>query len=58
MVRYLGLSIAILGIIFYAEKIHSRFPQELGGGRPRCASLEIAKTALSSQTLAAIFPSK
>lgn len=55
MLRYLGVSIAVLGIIFYAEKVHSVFPQELGGGSPRCASLDLMKSSLSDQTLKALF---
>lgn len=56
MVRYLGVAIAILGIIFYSERVHSVLPQELGGGRPRCASLDLVRSQVSSQTLKALLP--
>ncbi len=55
MIRYVGVTLALLGTIFYSEKVHPFLPQEIGGGRPRCAALDLTKSQLSDQTLKALF---
>jgi hypothetical protein len=41
---------------FYAEGIYPSLPQSLGGGRPRCAQLDLDARSLSLETLAELAP--
>ena len=47
MVVYVALLFPMVGIGLYSERLHPVLPQELGGGRPRCAVLDIERSQLS-----------
>jgi hypothetical protein len=56
---YAPIAIAFLvalAFAFYAEGIYPRLPQSLGGGRPRCAQLDLDAGSLSRETLAELAP--
>ena len=42
--------------LFYADALYPRLPQSLGGGKPRCAQLDLERASLSAQTLADLAP--
>lgn len=46
------VALVVLAFAFYAEAIFPRLPQSLGGGRPRCAQLDLDRRMLSADTLA------
>ncbi|MGH3070923.1 MAG: hypothetical protein ACRDNB_01475 [Gaiellaceae bacterium] len=50
------LLLLALAFAFYAEGIYPRLPQSLGGGKPRCAELDLDASSLSSATLAELAP--
>lgn len=45
-----------LAFAFYAEGIYPRLPQSLGGGKPRCAQLDLDTASLSPATVAELAP--
>lgn len=45
-----------LAIVFYADWAYPRLPQSLGGGKPRCAQLDLDTSSLSQTTLAELAP--
>jgi hypothetical protein len=50
---FAGLAaLVVLAFAFYAEAIFPSLPQSLGGGRPRCAQLDLDARLLSASTLA------
>jgi hypothetical protein len=48
--------LAAAAFAFYAEALYPRLPQSLGGGKPRCAQLDLDRASLSAQTLADLAP--
>jgi hypothetical protein len=49
---YFGtLLVVFVGLTFYVQKVYPTFPQEFGGVRPRCASLDVVKAQVSHETL-------
>jgi tetratricopeptide (TPR) repeat protein len=48
--------VAAVGYAFYAERVYPSLPQALGGGKPRCAQLDLTASALSAATLATLAP--
>lgn len=45
-----------LAVAFYADWAYPRLPQSLGGGKPRCAQLDLDTSSLSQATLAELAP--
>jgi hypothetical protein len=55
----IGICIVVFGIItfmFYYFFLYRSLPQELGGVRPRCAYLDVAKEEISNETFALLAP--
>ena len=48
------LLFVVLGLTFYMSRMYPKLPQEFGGVRPRCASLDIVKSQVSNETLQGI----
>ncbi|PKB80902.1 MAG: hypothetical protein BZY88_07775 [SAR202 cluster bacterium Io17-Chloro-G9] len=55
---YIVAGLLVFGLVFYTVEVYPRLPQEFGGGRPRCAHLEISRHRMSSDSLAQIFDPK
>lgn len=49
-------ALAALAFFFYSETLYPKLPQSLGGGKPRCAQLDLDTASVSSATLAALAP--
>jgi hypothetical protein len=53
----LGIAaLVLIAFVFYAEAVYPSLPQSLGGGRPRCAQLDLDARSLSPETLAELAP--
>jgi hypothetical protein len=49
-------ALAVLAFFFYSETLYPKLPQSLGGGKPRCAQLDLDTGSVSAATLAALAP--
>jgi Flp pilus assembly protein TadD len=50
------VTLAFVAFTFYANVLYPRLPQSLGGGKPRCAQLDVDAGSISGATLAALAP--
>jgi hypothetical protein len=48
--------LAFTAFAFYAEAVYPRLPQSLGGGKPRCAQLDLETASLSAATVTELAP--
>ncbi len=48
----------LLALLYYVEQVYPRWPQELGGGHPRCAFVEGRTEAWTPDTRRALFASQ
>jgi hypothetical protein len=49
-------ALAVVAFFFYSETLYPKLPQSLGGGKPRCARLDLDTGSVSAATLAALAP--
>jgi tetratricopeptide (TPR) repeat protein len=49
-------ALAVVAFFFYSETLYPKLPQSLGGGKPRCAQLDLDSGSVSGATLAALAP--
>jgi predicted aspartyl protease len=53
---YVAFTALVIGLVFYLERVYPNIPQDFGGVRPRVASLDVDRSALSDAAAYAILP--